>query len=400
MRDVGDILLTWVFVLSSILSLFLIPISIKRWPRGERCRCPGPRKRWRFFLGYRWLIFRGGCWYNLRALPEEEGGRVRCPECGTAHRISKLLKDGRRFRLGRFACATLAIAIGCAFSSPLQEGSWAKAIPSYPLVVLSTTSVGEHRTDIRREVSSRVFDGVLTGRSASLLCESLVKEFRDDDVRWNASEAEEMLQKLWPESKEALELETMAGDLQSRIVATRILRRRCRMPSDALLTACVAELQDDSGLVDWYMGMWNAKASTVYLSRWWEYSEQYVLAALDSPDAQQRFFAAIIAGYGGASSHAEEVVEILTPHLMNNRISGDSILSSPALYHLGPSAIPYLREQLLDADSQGRGILLHLIERLEYPERTLAQGLYRMPRVTSTAHDPLKLSIRHAINKY
>lgn len=396
----GDILLTWVFVLSSLLSLYLIPISVKRWPRGTRCRCPGPHRGWRFFLGYRWIVFRGGCWYNLQALPEDEGGRVRCPECGTVCRIPKLLKDGGRLRLGRFAFATLAIAIGAAFSGPLQDGGWAKAVPSYPLVVLSTTSVGEHRSDIRREVVARVYDGALNGRSASLLCETLVKDFRDDDVRWNASAAQEMLMKLWPESKEALELETMAGDLQSRIVSTRILRWRCKIPSDALLLACVAELQDDSGLVDWYMGMWNAKASTVYLSKWWEYSEQYVLVALDSPDTQQRFFAAIIAGYGGASSHAEEVVEILTPHLMNNRISGDSILASPALYHLGPAAIPYLRMQLLDADPQGRGILLHIIERLEYPERTLAQCLHRMPKITSTTHDPLHTSIQRAINKY
>jgi hypothetical protein len=336
----------------------------------------------------------------LKLLQEDSDGKVCCPECGTDRNVSKLLKDGRRIRLGRFAFASLAVAIGSAFSGPLEDGGWTKAIPSYPLIVLSTTSVGEHRTEIRREVISRVFDGVLSGRSASLLCETLVKDFRDDDVSWNADAAEEMLIKLWPESKEALELETMAGDLQSRIVASRILRRKCKVPSDGLLAACVAQLQDDSGLVDWYMGMWNAKASTVYLSKWWEYSEQYVLPVLDSPDVQQRFFAAIIAGYGGTNSHVREVVQILTPHLMSNKIRGDSNLAAPSLYRLGPSAIPYLREQLRGADSQGRGILLHIIERLEYPERTVVQCLHRMPRITSTSHDPLSTSIQRAINKY
>ena len=96
----GDILLTWVFVLSSIAALCLIPLSIKRWPRGERSRCPGPRRGWRFLLGYRWLVLRGGCWYNLKLLQEDSDGKVCCPECGTDRNVSKLLKEGREFGVG------------------------------------------------------------------------------------------------------------------------------------------------------------------------------------------------------------------------------------------------------------------------------------------------------------
>ena len=396
----GDILLTWVFVLSSIASLYLVPISLRKWPRGERCRCPGPRRGWRIVLGYRWLILRGGCWYNLRTLPEDSGGMVRCPECGTQRRISRLLKDGRRIRTGRIALASLAIALGTAFSGPLHDGGWAKAIPSYPLVVLSTTSIGEHRTDIRNEVRARVFNGSLTGRSASLLCESLVKEFREDEIRWNATEAEDMLMTLWPVGKEVLELETIAGDVQSRIVATRILRRKCREPSDILIAACVADLQDDTGLVDWYMGRWNAKMATFYLLDWWSLSKQYVLEALDSEDEQQRFLAAVIAGYAGATSRVETIVALLVPHLLDNDISNDSRIATPALYHLGPNAIPYLREQLQHSDAQGRRILFHLIERLEHPERTKNQCSHKLPFITVTASDPLKNPIGRALRRY
>ena len=396
----GDILLTWVFVLTSVAALYLVPISLKKWPRGERCRCPGPRRGWRIVLGYRWLILRGGCWYNLRTLPEDSDGMVRCPECGTQRRISRLLKDGRRIRTGRIALASLAIALGTAFSGPLHDGGWAKAIPSYPLVVLSTTAIGEHRTDIRNEVSARVFSGSLTGRSASLLCESLVKDFRDDEIRWNAQAAEQMLISMWPESKEALEMETIAGDMQSRIVAARILRRKCKVPSDVLIAACVADLQDDSGLVDWYMGRWNAKSSAIYLSKWWKFSEQFVLEALDSADNQQQLLAAVIAGYGGTTSRVEDVVAILVPHLMDNNISGDSRIATPALYRIGPQAIPYLREQLLGADAQGKQILLHIIERLEYPKRSKTNCVHKLPFITATSSDPLTSPIQRAMKRF
>ena len=294
----------------------------------------------------------------------------------------------------------LLIALGTASSGPLHDGGWAKAIPSYPLVVLSMTSIGEHRTDIRNEVSSRVFNGSLTGRSASLLCESLVKEFRDDEIRWNATVAEDMLMTLWPAGKEVLELETIAGDVQSRIVATRILRLKCSEPSDILIAACVADLQDDTGLVDWYMGRWNARMASMYLLDWWSLSKQYVLEALDSEDEQQHFLAAVIAGYAGATSRVETIVALLVPHLLDNDISGDSRIATPALYHLGPNAIPYLREQLQHSDAQGRRILFHLIERLEHPDRTKSQCSHKLPFITMTVSDPLKNPIEKAMKEY
>lgn len=399
-RDVGDIVLTWVFVICGMATLYLIPSSLKKWPRGERCRCPGPRRGWRMVLGYRWLFLRGGCWYNLKTLPKDTLGFVRCPECGTKQSGSRLLKDGQRIRIGRFAVVLLLITLGSAFSGSLMNGGWAKAIPSYPLVVLSTTSIGEHRTDIRNEVRARVINGSLTGRSASLLCESLVKEFREDEIRWNATEAEEMLMSLWPASKEVLELETIAGDVQSRIVATRILRRKCIEPSDILIAACVADLQDDTGLVDWYMGRWNAKMSAHYLLDWWNLSKQYVLEALDSDDEQQRFLAAVIAGYAGATSRVKTIVALLAPHLLDNDISGDSRIATPALYGLGPNAIPYLQEQLHYSDSQGRRILFHLIERLEHPERAIYQCTHKLPFITRTASDPLINPLGKAMRMY
>ncbi len=323
-----------------------------------------------------------------------------CPECGTLVRPSRLLKDGRRIRIGCFAILLLAIALTTAFVGPIHNGRWTKAIPSYPLVVLSTTSLGEHHTYIRSEVSARVFSGALSGRSASLLCDTLVKEFRDDEIRWNAAAARTMVVALWPQSKAALEQETMAGDVQSRIVASSILRIKCKKPTDILIAACIADLQDDSDLVDRYMGMWNAKSATLYLVRWWHLAETYVLEALDSADSQQRYLAAIIAGYGGTTGRVGDVVSILAPHLLDNDIRGDSRVAAPALYHLGPRAIPYLQEQLSFADLQGSQILLHIIERLEHPERSKLQCEHRLPYITSTSSDPLTNPLRKALRRY
>jgi hypothetical protein len=294
----------------------------------------------------------------------------------------------------------LIIASISGLTESFKQGGWTKAIPSYPLVVLSTTSLGEHRTDIRREVITRVNDGSVTGRSAALLCDTLVKDLRDDDKRWNADVASRLLRQLWPDSKEALELETVAGDMQSRIKASRILRGLSETPSELLLTACVADLQDDHDLVDWYVGRWNANAAAVYLSNWWDFSQEYVHEAMYSDDAQQSFLAAAIAGFGGTKSHAAKAVSVLAPHLMDNNISGDSRVAAPALFNIGPEVIPFLRVELSRTDDQGRAILLHIIERLEYPERTYSQCLNPLPRITVMTHDPLSLTFRKALRRY
>ena len=361
----GDIILTWVFVLSTLGSLYFIPVSLKNWPRGERCRCPGPRRGWRFFLGYRWIVLRGRCWYNLRTLPRDSAGYVLCPECGSEVLPHRLFKDGRRLRTGRFALASLAIAMCTAFSGPLHNGSWAKALPSYPLVVLSTTMLGEYQTDIRNEVRLRAMNGLLSGRSASLLSVTLAKELRDDEVQWNAYAAEHILERMWPLSKEALELETIAGDEQSRIIAARILRLKCKIPSEVLIAACLADLQDDSNMVHWRIQQGNATESVRYLLKWWNISKQHILAALDSTDEQQQFYAAVIAGKKGTKSRVRDVVVLLAPHLMDNKINSDSHLAASALRRLGSEAIPFLRKQLFCSDSRGRNSLLQIIEYLE-----------------------------------
>jgi hypothetical protein len=192
----------------------------------------------------------------------------------------------------------------------------------------------------------------------------------------------------------------MAGDYQSRIVATMILKRKCKKPTDILIAACIADLQDDSDLVDWYMGRWNAKSSAIYLSKWWHLAETYVLEALDSSDPQQRFLAAVVAGYGGTTVRVGDVVSILAPHLMDNRIGGDSRVSTPALFHLGPRAIPYLREQLFFSDAQGRPILLHIIERLEYPDLNKRECKNILPQITLTTSDPLTSPIEKSLRSH
>jgi hypothetical protein len=225
--------------------------------------------------------------------------------------------------------------------------------------------LGEYQTDIRNEVRLRAINGLLSGRSASLLSEILVKELRDDEVQWNAYAAEHILETMWPLSKEALELETIAGDEQSRIIAARILRLKCKIPSEVLIAACLADLQDDSNMVHWRIQQGNATESVRYLLKWWNISKQHILAALDSTDEQQQFYAAVIAGKKGTKSRVRDVVVLLAPHLMDNKINSEFTLAKSALYRLGPEAIPFLRKQLFCSDSRGRNSLLQIIEYLE-----------------------------------
>ena len=71
-------------------------------------------------------------------------------------------------------------------------------------------------------------------------------------------------------------------------------------------------------------------------------------------------------------------------------------LAAPALYRFGPAAIPLLGRYTSSDDEQLRCSVLHIIERIEYPEKTWDQCTNRMPRVTHVTDDPLCLRLVRA----
>ena len=287
---VTDQVLTWMFVFVGCASIYMLAQGLYMWPRGEKCRCHGPRLGWRGILKCRWFFWRGTCWYNLNTLPIE-GGVVRCPECGTQQNSKGLRRDGRRFRFIRVGLLLAMISIAVGYVGPYQNGTWPRSIPTYPLVMLSNSSLGNQNRNIRREIQDRVSNGIVSGHSATKLSDLLVLDLRNDHIRWNAGSASGMLLKLWPASREALEREILVGDRQSRSLAANHLRSKSKKPSTQLLIGCVSDLRDDGreGRYN-YCIEGNARSAMYYLVRWSEPASPYLQRAMESDDVQQRFF--------------------------------------------------------------------------------------------------------------
>ncbi len=390
LSTVGEQYAAWVFTVASGLSVVILTIAVRTWPRGERCRCKGKRRTWWQICTMGWFFWRGRCWYILKGQEADSQGMVQCPECGTDSKASRLKKDGRRFKFGNIGVVFLTVAVVTGYLGPVRNGTWTRVMPTYPLVILADTSFGMTRTDLRKEIVKRVRSGSVNGRSARALATILAKDLRNDGIWGSASSARSMLKKLWPDSIEALRHETMVGDGQSKVLAAQMLRQLIEVPSEILLVACVSDLHDDGGVDGWEMMEGNARQAAEYLLRWWSISSQYVLEAIESSDVQQRFLAATIAGFAGSTEKRETVINILFPHLLDNRFYGDAKIAAPAIYHLGPKAVPLLKEKLKDADDQARSILLHIIERLENPERAFNHCKNPLPKLTARAKDPLE----------
>ncbi len=263
----------------------------------------------------------------------------------------------------------LLLAGGVFVAQPVRDGSWPGYLPTLALVVAERQGADV----VDKEVRRRVNEGRVDGWSAKILAESLVQELRDDDVRWNAERAVDMLDTLWPASREALETELGAGDTQSRILAARILRNRCETPSDDLLWACVQDLRDDRGDVRWYLSLRNAGDASNYLIRFAPRAKPLLREAMQSEDRQQRLLAAAIAGYSGLTELVDPAAAILIEHLRDNKITGDASIAAPAIFRFGLDVLPHLEPHTTSEDVQLRESALAIIERLTYPDRSLGQ---------------------------
>jgi len=294
----------------------------------------------------------------------------------------------------------LLLAVLAGFLGPIQDGTWTRVVPTYPLVMLAKTSFGMTRTDLRNEIETRVNNGSVRGRSARELSAILAKDLRNDGIWGSAFDARAMLTSLWPDSMAALENETMVGDGQSKVLATQLLRAHSKTPSEIVLVSCVADLHDDGDEDGWEMMEGNAADAAVYLLRWWNLSSRYVRGAMLSSDVQQQFLAATVAGFAGCDEEKERIVEILFPYILDNNFRGDAKIAAPAMYHVGPNVIPLLQRKLSVADEQAEQIILHIIERLENPDRSYDQCNHRMPRLTGSAVDPLEAPLRILLHNF
>jgi hypothetical protein len=382
--------LGWLAIGTILAGTVVVLGGLYTWPRGERCRCPGPRPRRVGLVNPVRLLRRGRCWYNLTGLIVNSLGQVRCPECGRLIKPRRALADGRRLRILPTGTAMLLAGLAAFGVTWRRNGAWTAAVPTLPLVVLAGSQDSTDREALRRELDRRVADGSVTGWPATLLARSLARDLESDDVHWNAERAERMLESLWPHSQPALESALRSGDAQARIIATRLLQRRVFPPTDDLLRASIEDLRDDAGEVRYYISLRNAKRSSDYLVNWADIAEPFLIEAMASDDPQQRLLAAAVLGYGGRVSAMDRAVPILVSHLRDNDVRGDAKVAAPALYRFGSDVLPHLRRHVETEDDQARAILRSIIEQLEHPDRSIYRLDNPMPKITDTTGDPLR----------
>ena len=370
------------------------------WPAGPRMRCRGRRGHWTSWLNPLPLFSRGTCWHDLTGLNADQDGFVTCTECGVSTSERPALREGRRFRYGMLGL-TFGVLAGTSGGISWQRGqSVYSAVPSFPLVLLTSTDLGAHGTEIREELQERVRNGRIAGINARHLAGEVIGDLGHDTDKWNADDAMTVLRNLWPHSREVLEDALLSEDNQTRTLAGIVMRGCDKNPSRRLLERCIEEMKDDSGQPAWYLRQRNARYAAAFLLTWYHRSEDLLLEALESDDRQQRQFAATVCGFAGHGGVAmERSVPILIDMLQDNETMGDAQMAAPALFRFGRDVIPHLQAYRDDDDAQVQGIVRHLIERLEDHNLTVLECTNRMPRITNTRHDPLDMFFLEACSR-
>lgn len=213
-----------------------------------------------------------------------------------------------------------------------------------------------------------------------------VTDLADDDIRFNAIEAFAALSRLGERAAPALEQALYSNDHQQRQHAASLLRRiEDRAPSDRLIEVSIEALRDDA--VDW-----NGHPAAWFLSDHFAQAKPRLLLALDSPDAQQRFFAMLVLVRQSPPVAIDRTSAMLIPHLADNDISDDACLATRLLFGLGKPVIPYLTPYLSSADRQQRDLVELILRELEGPPKTPAEDAYRksLNRITEHFHYPTR----------
>ena len=183
----------------------------------------------------------------------------------------------------------------------------------------------------------------------------LVADLKDDEVRWNATEARRKLAKEWSRARGLLEEALDSVDLQQRQYAAELLLpllKEREAPPDRLMEVLLEALEDRH--VDQYN---SAKVVSLALTESPQDVGRWLRPALQSKDTQQRFLCAAILAWRKDVSATGQVCSVLIEHLNDNDFWGDAKTACNALYTLGAPALPFLRGARALADEQGRELI-------------------------------------------
>lgn len=383
-------------------ALGLLLLTSSAWrrfrPRGLAL-CPGPRPRlWQRLLLHRLLLIRA-CWYDLSGLPRGPLGFATCPECARRSQPKHALRSTRRWRPTTVALLLLALSTFLVNSSEARSWQWLRRLPTVALIPLAYIPAKFRPPHVSSELAERLSQGSPTPAETDALIPALIRDLRDDTVRWNGLTAIDSLRAIGPPALPALLAALDSPDWQQRQLAAHLLRSIRHFPTDALIRVTVEGLRDDAlpygpaqGGYGWAQ-CWidNAQSGLRWLADNPNAIESHLAFGLESDDTQQRFLCAVAAGFTGRTRLLPRAAPILLHHLRDNDASGDASAASAALYRFGPPAIPFLFLPALRAqDPQQRAAARIIILDLLHPPITENQFALRrrLLRLTSRVNDP------------
>lgn len=357
---------------------------------------------------------------------ERGGGRLR----GVRRPLRRAVRL-RPFRLGSVLLAA-GVLIGAA--PVVRSGAWVAYVPTTALVAMERLPHDETVRPFRQELDARVAAGSLSAEDETAVARVIAEQLRGDGTADNAARARSVLSSLWPASEPALQraLESEDGQ-QRRLAALMLASLPGATMTDAVIEACVESLGHDDvawnatdassallelgepaipalqralgggdeqlrrhaayilrsldappteallreSVIDLETGSRtdhvpsHAKSAAVWLVEYAEAAEPLLAAAVRSPDPQERFLAAFVAGYGRRDKLLDEAAPLLIAALADNDVAGDARMAAPALYRFGPAVIPHLRPLLDSADAQERAAADLIISSLtnQHPDR-------------------------------
>lgn len=229
---------------------------------------------------------------------------------------------------------------------------------------------------------------------------ALIDDLRDDDVRWNASNALQELSRMNPPPIDELEAALHSDDWQQRQLAASALRLMPRYrPSRAFCRVTVEGLRDDDlprdhpengddATMTW---VYNATYGVKHLLEHPRIATQELAEGLAFPDMQGRFWCAFVLGMTGRHQYVDDAAPILIEHLGDNQFGSDGVYAAAALYRFGMPVLPYLESARFGADQQKRSLIDLIVLDLFSPPRSASDFAKRasMHNASELYHDPV-----------
>lgn len=281
---------------------------------------------------------------------------------------------------------------------PGNPGNGESTMKTFPILLLSSTLLVQVNQVTAQALYEYGFIEYKPNAIGQLDLEILVGYLHSDGIRGNAiAAANELVNRKVERKIPLLEEALQSHDWQQRQMAAELLRRTDEYPpTDRLIEVTVEGLRDDEFPVDdqgYTIFLFNAYFGTRYLIKHPNEGTKYLEDSLESDDAQQRFLAAYILASTERGEDKQKIAEILLPHLHDDNIPGNAIMSVYALYHLGAEIIPLLQMREDSTDHQERAAIIYLLNNLKNPPKDHQKNeLYtelQIPEITTIIPHPI-----------